>query len=265
MLNLINKLTIIGFSIFSLITFACSSSDEVPYTLAKNYFVKNDYPDRNLHMLKITNDEKFNSIFGTASLMGEKGKPTEIDFSKNFVIAMIDETSNTSAGVSVKSLAMENGKLKLTYELERKQNPDTANFRHFTILIVDKKYEASVYANMAPQNGYPITGGDLDDSGCKPSTGYSWSILENDCIQPWMTKYVFDGEIANAPLIFSKDHTKAEIMRNSKFPENLILDKKPKSKVNTWIKGDLVLTQIKKDSFVLKEKNREIAKGKLRE
>ncbi|MBB5334452.1 hypothetical protein [Chryseobacterium koreense] len=264
MRNLINKITIIGFSIFSLITFACSSSDEVPYTLAKNYFVKNNYPDRNLHMLKITNDEKFNSVFGTAPVMGEKGKPTEIDFSKNFVIALIDDTSTISAGVSVKSLVMENGTLRLTYDLERKNNPDTAYFRHFTILIVDKKYESPVYANIAPQNGYPLTGGDLDDSGCKPSTGYSWSILENDCIQPWDTKYVFEGEINNAPLIFSKDHNQAEIMRNAKFPDNLILTKKLKSKLNTWAKGDLMLIQIKKDSFVLKEKNRAIGIGKPR-
>ena len=259
-----NKLTLIGFLFLSLIAFACKSSDEVPYTLAKNYFIRNDYPNRNLHMLKITDDEKFESIFGMAALMGEKGKPTEIDFSKSFVIAIIDNVSNISAGISIKSLVKENGELNLTYDLDRNEKPSYAYFRHFMILIVDKKYEAPVYANIAPQNGLPMTGADMDDKGCKPSTGYSWSVLENDCIQPWETKYVFDGEIDNAPLIFSKDNTKAEIMWSDKFGKNLILTKKPKTKANTWVNGNLVLTQIKKDLFVLKEKNKEIAKGKTR-
>lgn len=264
MKNLTNKLSIIGFLCLSFIAFACKSYDEIPYTLAKNYFVKNNYPDRNLHMLKITDKEKFNSIFGMAPLMGEGGQPTPIDFSKSFAIALIDNTSNTSEGISVKSLVMGNGRLNLTYDLDRNEKPSSAYFRHFTILIVDKKYEAQVYANISPQGGYPMTGGDLDDSGCKPSTGYSWSVLENDCIQPWETKYVFDGEINNAPLIFSKDSTKAEIMWSNKYGKNLILTKKHKTKTNTWINGDLVLTQIKKDHFALKEKNKEIAKGILR-
>ncbi len=261
MKNLIKNIFAIAITLFSALAFA---SDEVPYTLAKNYFVKNSYPDKNLHMLKITAEDKFNEIFGMATLMGENGKPTPIDFSKSFVIVLIDDTSNVSAGISVKSLVKKDNGLKLTYDLERKEKPSSAYFRYCTILIVDKKYEAPVSANMAPQDGFPITGGDLDDSGCKPSTGYSWSVLENNCIQPWETKYVFDGEIDNAPLIFSKDNTKAEIMMSSKFPKNLILTKNPKSKVNTWINGNLVLTQTKKYHFVLKENNREIAKGKLR-
>lgn len=259
MKNLIKNVLAVSLMLFSMWAFA---SDNVPYTLAKNYFVKNSYPDKNLHMLKITSEVQFDEIFGMAALMGEAAKPTPIDFSKTFVIALIDEISNQSAGISVKSLVKENGGLKLLYSLQRNEKPGSADFRYSTILIVDKKYEAPVSANGAPQNGQPILGGDLDDSGCKPSTGHSWSILENDCIQPWETKYVFAGEIGNASLIFSKDNKKAEIISSSHLPKNLVLTKKAKE--NSWANGNIVLTQIKKDSFILKEKNKEIAKGKLR-
>lgn len=246
MKNFIQNLLLIAVTFVS--TMACAA-DNVPYTLAKNYFVKNTYPEKNLHMLKITEGKKFDEVFGMAAVMGADGQPTPIDFSKSFVIALIDGTSNSSAGISVKSLVKDGDRLNLTYDFLTKESPGSASFRYCTILIVDKKYDAPVYANAASQGGIPMTGADMDDKGCKPSTGYSWSAIENECIQPWMTKYVFVGEIDNAPLIFSKDNKKAEIMMSSKFPKNLILTKKPKTRINTWVNGNLVLTQTKKNNL----------------
>lgn len=237
-------------------------AQEIPYTLAKNYFVKNSYPEKTLHLLKITEQNQFDEIFGAAPLMGKDGMPTPIDFSRNFVIAVIDDKSNTTSGITVSSLQTKNAELRLNYDLSVKEKRDSAYFRFFAILIVDKKYEAPVYANVPAMENFPVVGGDIDESGCKPSAGYSWSVLENNCIQPWTTKYVFEGELHNAPLIFSEDNGKAEIMLSEKLPKNFILIKKPKA--NSWVNGNLVLTQIKKDQFILKDNKKVIAKGKLR-
>lgn len=260
MKNLLNKLIIIGFLSIFFNVFACKNADEVPYTLAKNYFVRSDYPDGNLHMLKIESQEKFNSIFGMAPLMGDDGMPTDIDFSKSFVIALIDNTNNRTESLSVKSLTKENGKLKLLYDIKERQESSSAFFRFSTIIIVDKKYMAEVSARRFNDSGYPMVGDDLDETGCKPSTGYTWSVLENNCIQPWETKYVIKGSVS-AALLFSKDNKKAELI-GSKYTRNLVFTKKPKG--NIWAAGNLTLTQTQKDNFVLKENNKEIAKGTLR-
>ena len=62
-------------------------STEVVFEVAKNYFFKNDqvipeYP-------KITTEEEFTKLFGMATKMGEDGKPTAIDFTKQFVLAIV--------------------------------------------------------------------------------------------------------------------------------------------------------------------------------
>ena len=61
---------------------------EVAFGIAKNYFFKND-----LDILpaspKITTEENFNKLFGMATTMGKDGKPTSIDFSKQFVLVIV--------------------------------------------------------------------------------------------------------------------------------------------------------------------------------
>ena len=62
-------------------------NSEVAFEVAKNYFFKNDqvipeYP-------KITTEEEFNKLFGMATTMGKDGKPTAIDFTKQFVLAIV--------------------------------------------------------------------------------------------------------------------------------------------------------------------------------
>ena len=62
-------------------------SSEVAFEVAKNYFFKNDqmipeYP-------KLVSEEEFTKLFGMATTMGEDGKPTAIDFTKQFVLAIV--------------------------------------------------------------------------------------------------------------------------------------------------------------------------------
>ena len=64
-----------------------SNSDTIPFTLIKNYFVKNTGTIPNNK--KIKTSEEFNAFFGSAATMGKEGKPTELDFKKKYVIAVV--------------------------------------------------------------------------------------------------------------------------------------------------------------------------------
>ncbi|MBP6575821.1 MAG: hypothetical protein KA796_01905 [Chryseobacterium sp.] len=256
---LIQKILVVGTLLASL----CACGQTVPYAVAKNYFVKNTYPEKDFHILRITTQTQFDEIFGMATVMGKDGAPTPIDFQKNFVIALIDNVSNTTEEIVIESLKENNSKLTVLYDLSSRSQPSSASFRYFKILIVDKKFEGPVYANPAPKNGMQIVGGDMDEKGCKPSTGYSWSVLENDCVAPWNSNYFLNWDTLRTGIYFSKDNKKAEILWTN--PRNIILTKK-NTKVNSWEDETYLLVKEKDGSYTLKDKKskKAIAKGGLR-
>lgn len=238
------------------------NSQKVPYQLAKRYFVKNTYPDKEFHILKITNEEELDQVFGVAAVMGADGLPTKIDFSQSFVMALINPTDNHTEKIKINAIEQSNSQLNISYSIEGSQESRGANFRICELIILDKKYENYVVANNSGSKKEPMTGADVDEFGCKPSTGYTWSIIENICIAPFNTTYIIEGaeinDFGNAALLF-KDN-KAEII-GSRFGKNIVLTK---NKDNSWTYNDLILFQVKKDQFVLKEKDKEIGKGRLR-
>lgn len=256
-------------------SYANAQGNDVPYTRAKRYFVKTNYPERNLHMKKITDEDQFLGIFGMAAVMGKNGQPTIIDFSKSFVIVLIDNTNNRTEDLYVRSLKKSGDKLHVIYDLQKNTVPRGGALRRCEILVVDNAYLGTVSARMYNDTGTAMMGDDLSEDGCKPSTGYSWSILENDCIQPWTTKYILEGAAINAhenaALLFNEDMSEAEIM-GSKYGPNIILSLSTTENIWTYrrayptetIKEKLTLIQIAKDEFIFKEEDKEIAKGKLR-
>lgn len=98
-------------SIMALVS--CTGPKEVPYTELDHYFFKNaqDIPDNP----KIDAEEAFASLFGMAPIMGENGKPTPIDFGKEFVIAVVNPVTEFNTELKPESLRMENGELVFTY------------------------------------------------------------------------------------------------------------------------------------------------------
>ena len=112
---------------------------EVNYTIAENYFIKNGAELPATH--KITDQETFNQIFGMATTMGENGKPTQIDFEKQFVIAVetgpVQKETELIPGFLINHY---DGKLVFHYEV--KHGADiTYPIRPVLIIIVDKTYE----------------------------------------------------------------------------------------------------------------------------
>lgn len=134
---------------FLLIIFiSCESRNQlrkdnnVPYKVAENYFIKNSAKE--VYNPKIISQQDFDKIFGMATGMGENGKPTTIDFSKEYVIAVIKpETNKTIELTPVSVQKNEQGKVIFTYKTK------TGAVQSYTtkpvlIIIVDKTYDGDV-------------------------------------------------------------------------------------------------------------------------
>ncbi len=115
---------------------------KVEYELAKNYFKRNDIKFAgNQHMF----DSRgiFEQFFGMATTMGEEGKPTPIDFSKQFVVALQEPDSNRIAEFNIKSFTKTGGNLNLTYSVKYGEAL-TYTSSNTCIIIVDKKFAGKI-------------------------------------------------------------------------------------------------------------------------
>lgn len=79
------------------------SSTKVVYELAKGYFVKNTVKSPLIDP-KLGTKKAFDQVFGAATTMGAKGKPTSIDFNKKFVIAIVGEETDKNTRLEPISL-----------------------------------------------------------------------------------------------------------------------------------------------------------------
>ena len=123
-----------------------SQAANVEYVEAQNYFHRNDAPVPD--SLKITTAEEFERHFGMAANMSENGKPTEIDFSKSFVIAKVLPETNLQTELRPVSLTEVDGHLLLTYSLKQGEEQSYSTQPMF-ILIVPKEYQEMVIKEQA--------------------------------------------------------------------------------------------------------------------
>ncbi|MFN7312406.1 MAG: hypothetical protein ACK5UI_02890 [Bacteroidota bacterium] len=115
---------------------------DIPFTLAKNYFVNNTV--EKLDNPKIETAKTFNKIFGMATTMGKDGKPTEIDFDKKYVIAVILPETDLMTSIYPISLQKdENGKITLTYKTVVGEKQSYRTRPSFEI-IVDRTENGSI-------------------------------------------------------------------------------------------------------------------------
>ena len=119
--------------------------EEVPYTKLERYFFKNnaEIPTNP----KIDTREQFDSLFGMAAVMGPNGRPTEIDFTKQFVIAVVHPVTNQATELDDKRLLyykdlLGGTNLDFCYSID--QDEDTLSFSMQPILLiaVDRQYDA---------------------------------------------------------------------------------------------------------------------------
>lgn len=114
-----------------------SSDQTVPYIVAENYFVNNSVqnpvPD------KITSQADFDKYFGKASTMGASGKPTPIDFDKQFVIALDHPTTTKKTEIIPVGLIKNGSDIVFNY---RVTEGDSLSFsiHPLLVLVVDNQY-----------------------------------------------------------------------------------------------------------------------------
>jgi len=137
-----------------LTTFSCTTqtgnqgTTTVPYTEAKNYFVKNTYKSNAVAVKKIVSQQEFEEIFGAAATMGKDGMPTMIDFSKDYVIALIgtETNANLNPEFKIESLVKKGNSVILSYAKSAwsTNTPASYNIMPMKILIVSKQYDGKV-------------------------------------------------------------------------------------------------------------------------
>ncbi|MDI5888039.1 MULTISPECIES: hypothetical protein [Flavobacterium] len=99
-----------------------------------------------------------------------------------------------------------------------------------------------------------LTGGDLDEHGCKASAGYTWSALRKECIRVFeigtrLNHYEQESATTSAFVIFEANNgNKAELFLDTQ-KESIILERK--SEGQPWVKDDWQLITWK--GYVLKK------------
>lgn len=118
-----------------------ASGNKVPYVVANRYFLKNDAGT--LPNGAITTAEEFHRLFGEATAMGPGGRPTQIDFNRQFVIAVSVPETNRETTIDPVSLQRESDALVFSYSVKRGQE-QSYNIQPILIVVVDKAYEGTV-------------------------------------------------------------------------------------------------------------------------
>ena len=138
-------------------------SSNVTFEVAKNYFFKNDqvipeYP-------KITTEEEFNKLFGMATTMGKDGKPTAIDFTKQFVLAIVLPVTDFATEINPVKVEEKGDSLLYTYEVKSGEK-QSFRIQPVSIIVLDKKYENKrvVLVNELETNYFPAIDRYLTDS-----------------------------------------------------------------------------------------------------
>ncbi len=112
-------------------------NEEIEFIVLKNYFVNKSAS--HLDNPKIGTESKFNETFGMATTMSEDGKPTKIDFNKQFIVAIILPETAIATSIELKSLVKDlSGELTLSYKvIEDKKQSFTSI--PFIAIAIDKK------------------------------------------------------------------------------------------------------------------------------
>ena len=112
----------------------------VPYTLARNYYRRNDNVEDVLP-LKITSEEELLKFFGYAAVMGRNGEPTKIDFDKSFVIPIILPQTDRETEIVIDGLYHTRPEsLTLAFEAVQGEEALSYTMLPFELLIVDAVY-----------------------------------------------------------------------------------------------------------------------------
>lgn len=152
MKNFVMLLGVLG----SFMLLSCKSStaptneqcENIPYAVVRGYFVKNDADLSLLKDGKITSEKDFSALFGAATVMGEDGKPTVIDFTKQYVIAIVADQTDSAVVLNPLKLEKAGDNLTFTYEYKVGEK-QSYTIKPLLIVVVDSKYEGNLQIKKA--------------------------------------------------------------------------------------------------------------------
>lgn len=141
-LMLIFSRVVLSLFICCMATSCSTSSDAIAYHVADHYFLNNNV--KKMPAPKIATTNEFNKLFGCAPVMGKNGMPTNIDFSKEYVIAVCKPETDISTELAPVSLTKDaGGNIVFTYKTTVGQK-QTYTIVPCLLIVVDKKNEGPV-------------------------------------------------------------------------------------------------------------------------
>ncbi len=127
------------------------NNPNVIYSVAKNYYVDR-MNNQEVIYKKISSYNELISIFGLDPKTDKngdlsEGKPTEVDFSKNYVIGLIAPQSYKNKEIIINNIIKNNGNITINYSIKDTATPITSRFAPFKILIIDRRYDGNISLN----------------------------------------------------------------------------------------------------------------------
>lgn len=116
---------------------------DIAYTVAQGYFVKNTVPQGALPHPRIDTQQDFDQVFGPGATMGKDGRPTAIDFARQYVIAVVAGETDIATELKPVSLHKEAGNIVFTYEVVQ-GDKQSYTIRPALLIVVDKTNEGAV-------------------------------------------------------------------------------------------------------------------------
>ncbi len=116
---------------------ACTNSGDIPFTEVQRYFFSGG--DKSGGEFVYYSDDAFGAAFRPAAVMGKDGMPTEVDFSKEFVIAAVLPVTDIYTEVSAQSLETDGKELVFTY-IEKSGEKQGWSMQPALIIKASKEY-----------------------------------------------------------------------------------------------------------------------------
>ncbi len=114
-------------------------SKKVAYNEVKLHFLKNTVNPENLTTVKITSQEEFDSLFGVAAVMGSE-KPTKVDFTKSFVLAVYEPSTDLKTTIKPVSLVENSSELVYTYSIKKGEKQSFTTTPSY-VIVVDNQFD----------------------------------------------------------------------------------------------------------------------------
>lgn len=122
---------------------ACATTKEagnsnIKYLEAQRYFFNNNASVPSSPIT--TTQEEFDKLYGAATVMGRNGRPTTIDFSKQFTIGIVLPETNDNTEIHPGKLTSDGDMLTLHYSTTVTDRNMSWTMRPMSLIVVDRKY-----------------------------------------------------------------------------------------------------------------------------